>query len=112
MKAKIKKLWVAALRSGKYKQATGALKVHDSFCCLGVLCDLHSKESNLVWRDDDGEMKYFDEEGILPDPVIKWAGIAYGNPSVTVDTERTDLAEVNDAGFSFNEIAALIEEQL
>lgn len=35
MKAKIKKLWVAALRSGQYKQARGQLRADNSFlvCC-------------------------------------------------------------------------------
>lgn len=44
MNQEIKKRWVAALRSGDYKQGTGALRNADNkFCCLGVLCDLHSK---------------------------------------------------------------------
>ena len=34
------KLLVAALRSGKYKQCTGALRKDDGFCCLGVACDV------------------------------------------------------------------------
>lgn len=29
--------WLAALRSGKYKQATGALEKDGGYCCLGVL---------------------------------------------------------------------------
>ena len=46
----IKDRWIAALRSGKYPQAQKALRVRydddsddggeDSFCCLGVLCDI------------------------------------------------------------------------
>ena len=34
------KLWVDALRSGKYQQARGALKTGDAYCCLGVACDI------------------------------------------------------------------------
>lgn len=46
MNAKIKKAWLKALRSGKYKQARGALcarRPRDKeigFCCLGVLVDI------------------------------------------------------------------------
>lgn len=41
MKKEIADLWVAALRSGKYKQGRTTLKNRDSeFCCLGVLCDI------------------------------------------------------------------------
>ncbi len=39
-----KKKWVAALRSGKYKQGTGQLKTvkvkSTKWCCLGVACDI------------------------------------------------------------------------
>jgi hypothetical protein len=40
MKAALKSKWVAALRSGKYKQVTGSLQNNGGFCCLGVLCDI------------------------------------------------------------------------
>ena len=38
--------WVAALRSGKYKQTTGTLRgvmEHNyiGYCCLGVACDIY-----------------------------------------------------------------------
>ncbi len=36
--------WLVALRSDKYKQGKGALKLsfqkEDRFCCMGVLCDV------------------------------------------------------------------------
>ena len=38
------KLWIKALRSGEYKQTQGLLRVKNSFCCLGVLCDLQRKD--------------------------------------------------------------------
>ena len=43
---KLKAKWVRALRSGKYKQGTGELRVNadarkdEKFCCLGVLCEI------------------------------------------------------------------------
>lgn len=46
MKKEIKAKWVAALRSGDYKQGCGALKGLDKdtgqfdHCCLGVLCEV------------------------------------------------------------------------
>ena len=45
MKKEIADKWVEALRSGKYKQGKSALKKDDSFCCLGVLCDIIGKGS-------------------------------------------------------------------
>ena len=42
----IKQKWVAALRSGKYKQGIHCLRsASDEYCCLGVLCDL----SDVAW---------------------------------------------------------------
>ena len=49
MNKDIKTLWVAALRSGDYEQAQGVLKRDGGFCCLGVLCDLHSKQYERKW---------------------------------------------------------------
>lgn len=40
MKPELKRKWVAALRSGKYKQGTGELFYRDEYCCLGVLCEV------------------------------------------------------------------------
>ncbi len=41
MNRELKKRWVEALRSGQYKQGQKQLRPDaDTFCCLGVLCDL------------------------------------------------------------------------
>ena len=45
MKAALKAKWVAALRSGKYRQCRGQLQLTgpdggESFCCLGVLREI------------------------------------------------------------------------
>lgn len=37
MDAEMKAKWVAALRSGEYKQVRMVLRSEDGFCCLGVL---------------------------------------------------------------------------
>lgn len=40
MDTAIKTKWIEALRSGKYLQGTGCLRREETFCCLGVLCDV------------------------------------------------------------------------
>lgn len=44
MKPELKKRWVKALRSGKYKQGKNYLRRQtpegDRYCCLGVLCEI------------------------------------------------------------------------
>ena len=43
--AEHREMWTSALRSGYYKQTTGALQRRDyggreAYCCLGVACDI------------------------------------------------------------------------
>lgn len=121
MKPEIKEQWLQALRSGQYQQATKQLRYHNNFCCLGVLCDLHSKETGEKnWRtvtvghkthDPDlmySSMVYINMEGILPDEVIKWSGLRDPDPTIN----KVPLSKLNDGGMSFDEIAQLIEEHL
>ena len=113
MKQQAYKLWLEALRSGKYKQAKGALRKGNRFCCLGVLCDIHRKvvEPKTKWKKElrelgDGRYSYNNERGILPDNVLKWAGLT--RSEVKLDT----LVEMNDSGEGFNKIADVIENKL
>lgn len=117
----IKEKWVAALRSGEYEQGTGALHRYDNgdgndtFCCLGVLCDLAVQEGVVVrGRGTQGRYEYGStgERNYLPDEVQKWAGVAR-TPGVPVTDGRTQsLANKNDDGADFTEIADLIEKYL
>jgi hypothetical protein len=44
MNKTIKKKWIEALESDKYRKGKGRLKSNDgSYCCLGVLCDILDK---------------------------------------------------------------------
>lgn len=89
------KEWVAALRSGEYEQARGALKEYREFdpsrgefgeyvnlekgrfCCLGVLCDLAERKGIVKGKPDVlGSTVMFDGTGGLPPlSVENWAGI-------------------------------------
>lgn len=108
MNAEIKQRWVAALRSGEYKQGTGILHRDDKYCCLGVLCDLHAKETDGEWTTyDDWTYSYLNSVGLLPRTVCAWSGIDYELPN------ENELIALNDTkGKDFNEIADFIEEKL
>jgi len=43
MTPELKAKWLAALRSGNYKQGESFLRWNDTYCCLGVLCDVARK---------------------------------------------------------------------
>ena len=109
MNQEIKTKWVAALRSGEYTQAKGKLKIEESFCCLGVLCDLHSKEKTIEWNKE----LYLEATGMLPEAVKEWANIdsSNGNP-VIINKKSQTLAWHNDENSTFLEIADAIENQL
>lgn len=114
MNAEVKIKWLAALRSGEYKQGTGTLRrSDDTYCCLGVLCDIHSKETQQPWVKDSAS--FYDYMGFsagLCDTVKTWAELNYHNPTIIDSKERAhSLAGLNDQGGTFKEIANLIEEQ-
>lgn len=61
MTKELRDKWVAALRSGKYKQTTGALyggtgnidtdgEREYGYCCLGVLCDIAFPHTRDSWE--------------------------------------------------------------
>lgn len=133
--------WVAALRSGEYKQATGALvrtlatedssapwKVH-GYCCLGVaaeICALKGLIGKTICRED-GSIYYisdparfsrFREESVLPMAIVDQykdhLAVNYATGSQqdpAVNNER--LSWHNDTGGrDFNQIADMIEQSL
>lgn len=111
MNQEIKKKWVDALRSGEYQKGVGNLNWGGAFCCLGVLCDIHSKETGTKWEDSG---KYIDSHSYLPDQVMGWAELPRSQFGADVmrQSVRLSLVSLNDAGVTFREIADLIEAQL
>lgn len=117
----IKAKWIAALRSGEYKQGIGCLHESDEYCCLGVLCDLHAKATRNDWNGD----LYLGEGYTLPSPVQKWAGLRgevpeVGEDSIALTVYNDGRSKEDAANFclpevepkTFPEIADLIEKHL
>jgi hypothetical protein len=115
MKPEIKQKWIEALRSGEYDQGKHYLRnTGNQYCCLGVLCDIYSKETEVEWDDTlakDGRFCYqfLNASGYLPIEVQHWAEIEYHGG--WVDPGRS-LTYLNDSGESFETIAQKIEEKL
>lgn len=131
MNPQVKEMWVNALLSDDYEQGTGNLKSAKGFCCLGVLCDLYAQEHNEEWQTSTSflgieeenlrstDYWYFQGESeFLPGRVMDWAGLNSNCPEIKFfdDEEELDytntVAELNDDGMNFREIANLIQEQL
>jgi hypothetical protein len=98
MKKSWAKKWVKALRSGKYKQTKKTLKDENGYCCLGVLCSIVKPKKR--WT-------YF---STLPDFVTKKVGMI-NIGGVGYYGEDKNLANRNDFGDSFEQIADIIEKE-
>ena len=113
MKPKIKKLWIEALTSGEYKQGRNMLRTpRGSFCCLGVLCDLHDKSKKRK-KSNWSNMIYLGNGLVLPQEVREWAGLPSRNPEIN----GLAVAEINDGTATtkrrtFKTIAKLIDKYL
>ena len=114
MNKQVKDKLVKALRSGDYKQTTGKLRDEgEGHCCLGVLCDLHSKETGTPWGEDG---YYLKTDSWLPDKVVVWSGLARSGglvDRIMINGRMmpTLIALNDDAKYSFNQIADVIEDQ-
>lgn len=110
-----RRLWVEALRSGKYQQTTGAL--HDNtggFCCLGVACDISGLGEWNPTYIEEYRTPDFRHEGTLETDVRNWLGLRGEEGEIGGDDETppsTSLASLNDNGSSFAEIADIIEAE-
>lgn len=96
-KKRVAKL-VAALRSGKYKQARHRLRDGDRFCCLGVACDVHRVTTKLgmwdggTYRPDGSSWgRTLD----LPMAVAEWFGFSGTVPELLADDDGA--AHYNDS---------------
>lgn len=105
----MKESWIAALRSGKYKQGKGALQNNGCFCCLGVLSEIMDVPKEEVctgyyeFAFFDGAGKLFHNRSVPP-------GGAFGLDGETI----TELWIMNDNSDqkSFAQIADWIDANL
>ncbi len=126
MKKEIADKWIAALRSGDYVQTLGGLKTEDGFCCLGVLCDIHAKETENEWATKKMDahftetFSYKHNSTDLPVEVQEWAGIKTSGgelPKSYIDNEDEEdsvsLIDLNDnRHLNFSQIAEVIEKEV
>jgi hypothetical protein len=127
MDATVKKQWVDALRSGKYRQGFGALRKglgldNDQYCCLGVLCEVAGLSSNRPLGDDAYIYAFEKDKGLLtsyncsntclPGTLAEKLELMRV-PTVHIDGFDVSLVTLNDdRKMSFKQIADIIEAQL
>lgn len=112
MNAELKAEWIAALRSGDYKQGKSFLKNDDgTFCCLGVLCDIMEPDAFAFSEVDDDGFGY-DLTHPMADSTLEFIHGDFDGQTGLNFFMQEDLATKNDNGKTFVEIAAYIEENL
>jgi len=105
---KIMRLWVKALRSGKYPQTTNRLRDNKGFCCLGVLCDIIDS-TKWVPFNDNSVYGYDGYTTDLPPSITESVGIG---DTGQLFKANTSLSIINDSGLhDFNVIADIIEAE-
>lgn len=119
------RLWVDALRSGKYKQLKGNLTDGRSHCCLGVACEVAIQNDVPLQRRRSFYISYFDDDSvkynsILPPAVAAWLGVeclplVRSISVASLNDGRWQFEDLNpehdDHSYSFDQIADLIEEE-
>lgn len=111
--------WIAALRSGEYRQGRGllcSLFDGEKYCCLGVACELYRQE-NPGYTTEDSSARARRTYGInrnaivLPPEVASWLGLNNSLGShIYGRNAKLDLINANDTQcLTFPQIADLIE---
>lgn len=116
-----KRRWVDKLLSGEYKQGASYLKRtfnnQTEYCCLGVLSEQKRELKAEVleyWYDDDAQETVYLHKESLSDSMppneddFDMDGYWHGLPLAV----QQGLADANDKGATFKQIAKWIEENL
>jgi len=134
MKTEIADKWTTALRSGEYEQGRNYLASDGKFCCLGIACEIFADDAGLIKSVEPVEYKsvhtafhFNGASTVLPTKAILYMEVANANPSILFgnmgldldsqvghgDPDRVNtgisLAELNDGGFTFSQIADVID---
>lgn len=101
MQKELEESWVKALRSGEYEQGQGALCNNGQYCCLGVLAEI------------TGNLKpYQDTPYKSMGQYVFFPGMDFFQEVGLSDWDGYTLAEMNDGGSTFKEIADYIEKKV
>lgn len=99
--------WIAALRSGKYKQGKGQLQSDTGFCCLGVACKINRFNKRVRKNGQlDGVVPHVDNQPNAPEWLLDVDGRFAWKTGL-------NLWYLNDGGadsqYTFDEIADLLQ---
>lgn len=110
--------WLKTLQSNVYVQGKQYLRRGDSFCCLGVACEVFALNGI---PDSDGETEeekeafpilywYNQENEIAPQDIVEILKLQDQHGSPINNSTKISLTSLNDTGKTFQEIAQIIEQ--
>jgi hypothetical protein len=105
--------WIAALRSGEYKQGKNALCSNDEYCCLGVACEIKGK-LKISKYNSERKIDKTSDSSLMPD--ADWFKRTFGFEAYNTcfkvkGAEATTLPILNDQhNLSFKRISNLLEK--
>jgi hypothetical protein len=111
MKTELKSAWIDALRSGAFKQGEGNLNVNDTFCCLGVVCEVARDMGYPVekgkpdWNEEGNQFGY--KAKGEADQNEEWLTKGLMELFDLTEKEQRLLAFYNDGGYPPDEIHSL-----
>lgn len=109
----IKQMWLNALRSGDYEQGRKRLvNFQEEYCCLGVLCnildlgrDTRMGSEGFIWREEFNVIS-------IPFALTRHVGVSPRGLITGLwdrDEDPVHLDGLNDSGFTFSQIADIID---
>lgn len=134
LRPEIKRRWLEALRSGRYRQGRRRLRTRlpdgptDEFCCLGVLTDLAVQDGLGVWGSPRGdrsahaipfipraEFGHLDDDtgwetGTVPDSIVPWAFEISPNMSSADRLHLKNVTVGDESLASHNDLGASFED--
>ncbi len=105
--------WIPALRSGRYRQGKRNLRnPNDTYCCLGVACDLMVTDGILTeWKKDGFHWQIMGQQTVLPTKASQFLGMSMTGLISFVEGVPFSLSILNDEkGWTFDQIADILEE--
>lgn len=107
MRKEIADLWVRELESGAWEQGKYFLEHSNTYCVFGILTNIAATQG--ICSHDGKNIGTFD--GVMqlaPESVVQWAELKSNNGELS--QYKYSLAELNDKGKSFKELAKIIKE--
>ena len=95
-----RKLWIDALKSGKWKPLHGQMgRIDDRRCCLGVACEAYLAAGGAIDVTGDHSLIFGGQKYDLPDDVRRWLGLTTESASFPTADGTNALVGINDQMF-------------